>query len=274
MESLEIAKLAKSIETIKRQGTREYYQLRKAGNPAFLGEFLELEGNGDVFCAEDSCFGIGFGIGNSVTVADLEEMENFVRKKRKNAALLLELTLFTEEQLLTKLQQAGYTLDHFLSVWAQDLEVYSLDPEDEKAPDIAVEKVGKENTQEWASAVALGISADGYASEDSIESVRAFLDVGGNTAFLVREKGECIAGGCLAISGTLGELFLTGTMRGYRRKGYQNLLIRERIRYAKAEGCTHLTVTTKPRTSSSRNAERNGFRLLYNKVVLKSPKLH
>ncbi|NHC40656.1 GNAT family N-acetyltransferase [Bacillus sp. MM2020_1] len=58
-----------------------------------------------------------------------------------------------------------------------------------------------------------------------------------------------------------------------RGRGYQNLLIEERINYAKSKGCTYLTVTTKPNNTSARNMERSGFKLAYNKVIMKGPQI-
>jgi len=40
------------------------------------------------------------------------------------------------------------------------------------------------------------------------------------------------------------------------------------------KGYRKLKVTTNPTTASSRNMERQGFKLVYNKVVLKSPQLN
>jgi hypothetical protein len=48
----------------------------------------------------------------------------------------------------------------------------------------------------------------------------------------------------------------------------QNALFQARLRDAKAAGCELAVVCTQPASGSQRNAERNGFRLAYTKVVL------
>lgn len=262
----------RKIENIKRKGTQAYFHEYRKHSPPFSGESLALRGKGDVFCSGDSCHGLGFGTNEPVLSSDIDEIENFVRKKRTDFSLFLELTPYADENLIHRLQLLGYTLDHFLNVWLIDLEQWK--PQETLYSDkVSVEKVGDKNVNDWSWALALGISNDDYQAEIAVESVKAFWQVAGNTAFLVRENGECIGGGCLAIDGELAELFMAATLPAKRGKGYQALLINERLRYAKAAGCTHATVTTKPGTSSARNVGRSGFQLAYDKVVLRSPLL-
>ncbi|HSP22397.1 MAG TPA: GNAT family N-acetyltransferase [Planococcus sp. (in: firmicutes)] len=262
----------KKIEDIKRKGTHAYFLEYQKQSPAFTGASLTLSGKGDVFCSGASCHGLGFGTDGALASTDIDELENFVRKKRADFSLFLEITPHADEKLIKRLQLLGYTLDHFLNVWLIDLEQWQPMAVDARSEAI-VEKVDDENVHEWAWAVALGISDDDYQAEVAVESVKAFWQVEGNTAFLVRENGECTGGGCMAIDGELAELFMTATLPAKRRKGYQALLIDERLGYAKAAGCTHVTVTTKPGTSSARNVERSGFQLAYDKAVLRSPRL-
>nr|WP_316046497.1 GNAT family N-acetyltransferase [Planococcus glaciei] len=122
---------------------------------------------------------------------------------------------------------------------------------------------------QWHSA----FQKDQTVGEETMEAARAFLEVPGNTGFLLKQDGKSVAGGTLAIDGQLAELFLASTVAEYRGKGYQNRLIEERLRHAKARGCRHATATTEPNTVSARNMENNGFRLIYNKAVLKSQAL-
>lgn len=262
----------RKIEDIKRKGTQAYFKEYQKQSPSFTGEYLVLNGKGDVFCSGDSCHGLGFGTGEALASADIDEMENFVRKKRTDFSLFLEVTPYADEKLIRRLQLLGYTLDHFLNVWLIDLQHW--EPRGAQGnSEAAVEKVDDENVHEWAWAVALGISDDDYQAEVAVESVRSFSQVEGNTAFLVRENGECSGGGCMAIDGELAELFMTATLPAKRGRGYQALLIEERLQYAKNAGCTHATVTTKPGTSSARNVRRSGFQLAYDKAVLRSPRL-
>lgn len=262
----------KKIEDIKRKGTQAYFKEYQKQSPSFTGEYLVLKGKGDVFCSGDSCHGLGFGTDEVLVSSDIDEMENFVRKKRTDFSLFLEITPYADEKLIKRLQVLGYTLDHFLNVWLIDLQQWQP-KEVQQDSGAIVEKVDDENVHDWAWAVALGISDDDYQTAVAVESVRSFWQVEGNTAFLVRENGECTGGGCMAIDGELAELFMTATLPAKRGKGYQAMLIEERLQYAKEAGCSYATVTTKPGTSSARNVRRSGFQLAYDKAVLRSPRL-
>ena len=266
--------LARKIENIKIKGTKEYIMKRKKISPSYNGDCFALEGMGNVFCMEDYCFGVGFGLNEEVLSSDIEIIENSILKKDFFSHIQFELTPYTNQQFLGILQERGYTLDHFLAVWVLNLEEWKPRNISLKSDKISIKRVTPDESYEWARTVALGLSSDENTTKDSIESVRCFLNLSNSDAFLLKEDEVGVAGGFLAINDQLGEMFLTSTIHPYRGKGYQNLLIEERIKYAKSKGCTHLTVTTKPNDTSARNMERNGFALVYNKVIMKSPLLN
>lgn len=265
--------LAKKIESIKRKGTKSYIEKQQELNPSTLSDCLSLEGKGDFFCTGSVSFGVGFGMDQTVAKKDLAAIEEFVRSKEEVKHARFELTPFCDPLLLALLQEQRYTLEQFLAVWVLDLKAWK--PVEKSFPGNTVEiaEVANEDSFEWAWTVALGISKDNTVSEETMEATRTFLEVPGNTGFLLKDNGESAAGGTLAIDGRLGELFLASTVQAYRGKGHQNRLIEERIRYAKDKGCTHITVTTEPNTASARNMEKNGFGLIYNKAILRSPEI-
>ncbi|WKA57100.1 GNAT family N-acetyltransferase [Planococcus shenhongbingii] len=266
--------LARKIEAIKSRGTKEYIIKHKEMNPAANMDYLTLQGKGEVFCTGNVCFGIGFGLNGVLVENDLNVIEDFIRKRKEVAHAEFELTPFCDPLLLAQLQERNYTFDHFLAVWVVELENWQ--PKENRLKDeaVTVAEVSGEETYEWAWTVALGISRDNTVTEEMMESTRTFLEVSNTAGFLLKANGESIAGATIAIDGKLGELFLTSTVKAFRGRGFQNLLIEERLRYAKEKGCSHVTVTTQPDTVSARNMERNGFKLMYNKAVVKSPRIH
>jgi GNAT superfamily N-acetyltransferase len=263
--------LARKIEDIKLQGTKGYINQRRKMSPPYNGDFVSFKGKGDVFYMNDYCFGIGFGLNGDVLTSDIEAAEDFARRNANCSTVHFELSPFCNQSLLAILQERGYTLDHFLAVWILYLDDWGPTKDRSKIGDVSLVKVTANESYEWARTVALGFSSDSHTTEESIESVRCFLNLPNSAAFLLKEKEKGVAGGNLAITDKLGEMFLTSTLESHRGKGYQNLLIEERIRFAKSKGCTHMTVTTKPNTSSARNMEKNGFKLIYNKAIMKSP---
>ncbi len=273
MSSITNIDLARKIEGIKRQGTKEYIIYRKKRSPLYNGDYISLDEKGDVFCIDNYCFGVGFGINDEVLSNDIDMIENYIQSKENCSNIHFEITALCNQSLLTILQQRGYTLNHFLAVWVLNLKEWNPREGNSKSENVSIEKVTVNESYEWARTVALGNSSDNKTTEYSIESVRCFSKLTNSVAFLLKENGESAAGGNLAITDQLGEMFLTSTLQSHRGKGYQNLLIEERIKYAISRGCTHLTVTTQPYNTSARNMERNGFKVLYNKAIMKSPLL-
>lgn len=262
--------LAKAIEELKIDGTKRQMDIQKQNASSYNGNYMAAEGKGIIFYTPSYCYGLGFGFGDTVCEQDLEAIEAELAARKIAQHLHLEITPFCGEAFIRVLQNKGYTFDDFLSVWILDTATWD-EPARNPAAEIVI--VDEFHSYDWAWTVALGISEDETATEEAMEAVRAFWEVSGNTAFLLKEGKEYAAGATIAIKGNLAEMFLTATIQAYRGKGYQNRLIEERIRFAKEQGCRYITVTTKPGTSSARNMERNGFALMYQRAILKSPPL-
>jgi GNAT superfamily N-acetyltransferase len=91
-------------------------------------------------------------------------------------------------------------------------------------------------------------------------SGRCFLALAGN---------DIAAGGCVAADQHLAELYGAATLTAFRQRGAQSMLIAARLTWALEQGCDLATTTTQPGSSSQRNHERAGFRVVYtrSKVV-------
>ncbi|UJF25569.1 GNAT family N-acetyltransferase [Planococcus sp. 107-1] len=273
MAAVNDLQLAKAIEELKIGGTKQYMEIQRQNASFYNGNYQTAEGKGVIFYTPDYCYGLGFGLGEPVQRPDLESVEAELVARNVAAHLHLEITPFSDEAFIHLLQNKGYTFDHFLSVWVLDTANWKETARFDQNSTSEILKVDDYHSYDWAWTVALGISQDHTVTEEAMESVRAFWEVPGNTAFLLKEGAENVAGATVAIKENLAELFLTATIKPYRGKGYQNRLIEERIRFAKAAGCQFITVTTKPGNSSARSMEKNGFSLMYQRAVLKSPPL-
>ena len=262
--------LAGKIEAIKRKGTKSYIDQQQKFNSYSNSAYLLLERKGAIFCTGNVSFGIGFGMEETIVQRDLDAIEEFIRSQDGITHVQFELTPYCDPLLLAMLQERGYSLERFLAVWVLELESWQVEEKSSGNNAVVIKAAAEEDRYEWAWTVAQGISKDGTVSEEAMEATRTFLEVAGNHGFLLKENGESVAGGTLAIDGQLAELFLASTVKEHRGRGHQNRLIEERIRCAKAKGCTYITVTTEPNTVSARNMEKNGFRLIYNKAIVKS----
>lgn len=257
--------LARRIERIKADGTSAYIKHRKQ-TPPYEGSELVVENKGHVFRMGNTSFAVGFGLNRPTSFYDLHQMEKWVRGKNVSR-LHIEVSPLADMSLIRLLQERNYTLDHFLDVWLLDVTTFDLAPFDTTA----IEQVHGDNVDEWAKAVATGFAETGSILQETIDTAKGFYALAENQAFLVRENGEAVAGGILAVQDGMGELFLTSTIPKHRGKGYQMQLILGRIAAAKSAGCQYVTVTTKVDTTSGRNMERLGFTPFYQKAVMKSP---
>ncbi len=66
----------------------------------------------------------------------------------------------------------------------------------------------------------------------------------------------------------LAVLFADSTVTSVRRQGLQRELIAARVNEALARGCDLAMASTAPGSTSQRNYERMGFRVVYTKVTL------
>jgi len=55
-------------------------------------------------------------------------------------------------------------------------------------------------------------------------------------------------------------------LAGFRKRGAQSILIGARLTWAVEQGCDLATTTTQPGSSSQRNYERAGFRVVYTRA--------
>jgi hypothetical protein len=63
-------------------------------------------------------------------------------------------------------------------------------------------------------------------------------------------------------------LFGAGTLAGFRGRGLQTALLRQRMQVAVQAGCEVAVIVTQGGTTSQHNAERLGFRVAYSKATL------
>ena len=73
---------------------------------------------------------------------------------------------------------------------------------------------------------------------------------------------------CIMREAGIVALFGTATLPGFRRRGVQTALIRQRLWEAAQSGCEYAVVSTMPGSGSQRNMERRGFRVAYTKLVM------
>ncbi|HXN65631.1 MAG TPA: GNAT family N-acetyltransferase [Candidatus Acidoferrales bacterium] len=132
---------------------------------------------------------------------------------------------------------------------------------------IRVQVVGPDDMKLWTE-----ISARGWAHEHP-ELMKFLLDLG--TILSAREQSICFLAEVGGRPGAAGVLCMhegvalfggSSTIPELRRRGLQNALLHERMRYAFEHGCDMAMMVALPGSDSQRNAERNGFRIAYTRT--------
>ena len=233
-------------------------------HPEKGAEFVEIAGGLALYGGEPSPLNqaVGMGLHGPVSVEEFDRFETFYRDRSCPAQIVL--SPYADPSLLEFVRDRRYQLTEFNSVMVCRLDEFR----EASAPDgIRIERVTPETARRWAEVLVEGFAEFGQLSPGLFEPY-GLLPHGLN--FLAYVDGE-IAGGA---SGTiysehkLAAIFGAATLPRFRRRGVQNALFQARLREAKAAGCELAVVCTQPASGSQRNAERNGFRLAYTKVVL------
>jgi len=206
------------------------------------------------------------GLRSAVTEDELEMVERFYAERA--AATEIELASIAAPQLVRLLSDRGYRLVRFRNIYATT--TLSARP---RATRAVIETVEESNRDDWSATLVAGF---GYDDPPTIERVEewneALAATPGLTALLARVDGEPAGAASILVQGTSAVLGGAATRTGYRRGGIQSALIAERLELARAAGCDLAVVTADPGSTSARNAERAGFRLVCTHAVLRSAK--
>ena len=132
------------------------------------------------------------------------------------------------------------------------------------APDARVHIT--EDADTWSRTVAQGFFSLTGFSEPELEVCRRLLNIEHATAWLAQVDGVPAAGAGLNTRNKLALLFADSTLEKYRGRGLHLALIRARLQHAAELGCDLATASTAPGSTSQRNYERAGFRVIYTKL--------
>jgi GNAT superfamily N-acetyltransferase len=137
----------------------------------------------------------------------------------------------------------------------------------EPRDDLHVRVIGPEESERWTE-----VSVRGW-SHGHPELTEFLRDIGtmatareGSVCFLAELDGEPGAAGVLCLHEGIALLGGSTTVPELRRRGLQAALLRERMRYARDQGCDLAMIVAMPGSDSQRNAERAGFRIAYTRT--------
>lgn len=247
-------------------------EARYAGGYAVAcgGSAVAIAGGTSVFAGAGSPFGkaVGVGIEHPVTAADVDKLEAHLGTPAR-----IELCPFSHESLARELAARAYVVvewNHVLvGAMPKDVTRGERDERpDAGADDIRVRPVGAGEEALWARVINQGFMDNEDVPDDAValalpstraESIRCVLAWEGDVA---------IGASAMGVHDGIASLFGSAVRVAWRRRGVQRALIRERVAFAKAQGCDLVTACTLPGTGSQRNLERWGLRVVYPKLLM------
>jgi GNAT superfamily N-acetyltransferase len=185
----------------------------------------------------------------------------------------VELSTLARPEAAERLSARGYRIVGFEHVLGRALTAAG---EAEPDPRIEVTLVGEADLATFVDAAVRGFAAPDASSPDAEQLPLDVLDEvcrGAARApemrrYLARVGGEPAGAGSLHLGGGVALLAGAATLPPFRRRGVQAALLAHRLADARRAGCELAAVTTSPGTQSMANSLRQGFSLLYARVVL------
>jgi GNAT superfamily N-acetyltransferase len=218
----------------------------------------------------------GMGLYGPVDDADLERMEAFYRER--GAPIQLELASLAEASLLRLLSRRGYRAveqTHVLvrPIGQKEPKTAGGSSRDEKADaaatEVAVTPVPPDEVVTWAESVLRCFFEDPAELPGSLlEGAIAMASIPAVSGWLARVDGRIAGGGALVMHNALALICGDGTLPEFRSQGVQTALLRARLDRARRVGCDLAVICTQPGSSSQRNAERQGFQVVYARTLM------
>jgi Acetyltransferase (GNAT) family. len=219
-----------------------------------------------IFAGVDSPMTQAFALGLSGPVEEDEiaRMEAFFHSR--GAATNVELCPYADLSIVDIFRKRGYSLIEFSNVFAR-----KIDPEDAQLSFNDAVHVRQPEAHEgrlWAETVARGFMPEDDAPQMLVDLMITSLHSAVGAYFLAEVDGQIAGGGVLTMHEGVASLGGASTLPAFRNRGAQTALLRARLAFAAQHGCEVAMVTTLPGSTSQRNVERQGFRVVYTRSKL------
>ncbi len=206
----------------------------------------------------------GLGMAGKVTEDDIEQLEAFYHSRgdsiRMEVCPLADLSL---HQLLAK---RGYRVLEFRNTLARSIapgEIFRVENQS-----VTTRPAGISESQLWGETVGRGFAEHLELTPELIDIMSCWVHSSIGACYLAQVNGEPAGGGAVAVHEGMALLGGASTLPAFRNRGIQTALIWVRLAHAAAAGCELAVTTTQPGSTSQRNCERQGFRVVYTRVKL------
>jgi ribosomal protein S18 acetylase RimI-like enzyme len=209
---------------------------------------------------------MGLGLNGEVTEREFDTLEAFFRDR--GCRVEIEVCPLADESMLRLLGERGYRVFEWTNVLVQPIgrEASFAKP----AHDLQIRRAREQDTGDIIRILSRCFLEQDETTAQAEDLFGTVLSVPGASWFVATLDG--VTAGCAGIFIYDGSALLAGaaTLPTYRGRGIQNTLSRERLRFAAASGCDLVIVMTKPGSISQRNAERQGFQVVYTRSKMAS----
>lgn len=186
----------------------------------------------------------------------------------------VELSTLADPEIAGLLTRRGHAVVGFENVLGRPLE--GVAPAGGRDVPVEVRIATDDELDAWVDVVVDGFAhpdGEGAPTHESFPRdviARAERDVtaAGAGAYLAWCDGAVAGGGSMRITDGIAQLTGAATAPAFRRRGVQAALLAARLRDAAEAGCDVAVVTTAPGSTSQKNVQRNGFDLLYARLIL------
>jgi GNAT superfamily N-acetyltransferase len=258
--------LAARIERAEARLTAESSAAARARRGDSVGFARSLAGGVASFAERDSPFNkvIGLGFDGLPDARELDDVERAFTEL--GSPVQVELCQLAEAGTGAFFTERGYRLESFENVLGCRVG-------GTEAPE-GVRLARDDELELWLSAVADAVAVadtEGLRSHEDFPRetvVDAMRDMAGVRRYLALRDGEFAGGAGFRVTAGIAQFTGAATVPAHRRRGVQTALLRARLAAAAEAGCDVAVVTTQPGSQSHRNAQRQGFDLLYTRAIL------
>jgi Acetyltransferase (GNAT) domain len=257
--------LARRLERTEASGNAAFVEARAELQPELGANWTEVAGAYAMFDGVGSPLTQSFGLGlfQTIGAAEMLALEGFFRDR--GADVFHEVSPMADPSLLTLLNERGYQPVELTSVLIRPTAVAidSIRPRDER---IVARRIDPGEEDLWAR-----IAAEGWGETAELSAfVREIGMVMARSkcsfCFLAELEGRPIAAAALGKADGVAVLAGASTIPAARKRGAQLALLQERLRFAAEQGCDLAMMGAQPGSTSQRNAEREGFRIVYTRI--------
>lgn len=210
----------------------------------------------------------GCGLTGPVSADEVARLEQFFVSR--GDALRIEICPLAHPSLAKTLSQRGLVITEFVSVMArqvqsEDAQAHGRGPE---GSGVTVRQAGPEEASLWAEVVTAGFAEHFAATGELRQLLECSVQARGATAFLSYVDGQPAGGGAVFMHERVALLGGAATLPVFRNRGVQTALVRARLAWAAESGCDLASSSTQPGSTSQRNLERHGFRVVYTRFKM------